>query len=218
MTSREVPQEVTNAEVQSILTKLRDPRGFNKPVLMVNILAAMQGRNGGYPLNLYHPTLDAQQVFDDAQEESLTRLGYTRNYVHRHYPKALYRRNYTQAGTGYKFQDSEFIESITVKSQLEEDQKRSQPTPRMCSDWAYHPDELPQVPTEEDEDLVVKAANLAEDKRRLEARIKALEAGNGTSPAEELVATNQENPEQDQAAGGDDWPPPESRKGRKSKV
>ena len=112
-------QAATQSEVEQIIKDLiNDPNTSTAIQLGVDILEMERGKNGGYPRDLYHPHLDPVRVTNRAQEQALAAKGYARNYVHKHYPKMLYRRSSDPRWTEFGGIESRTIKSETAEKSL----------------------------------------------------------------------------------------------------
>lgn len=84
----------SDADAQELLRKIRsDPRGENPRVLAINQLLQMQAKNGGYPVHMYHETLNAVVVNDEKEEEAMSQAGFRKQYKFKQYPRYMFRRN-----------------------------------------------------------------------------------------------------------------------------
>lgn len=79
--------------VKQIMNSLRPPTAGNPRILAIDQAPLIKAKNGGYPLFMYHPTLDPQYVTREDQQLELEKLGYGTVYIPRQYPKMLMRRN-----------------------------------------------------------------------------------------------------------------------------
>lgn len=107
----------TNQDVKELLTRIRqDPKTSNPRVLGINQLSQMKAKNGGYPQDMHHDTMEPVQVHSEKEEMALAQIGFRREYKHRDYPKFMFRRN-----AHPKYQKSEEekkrINSLTMEAQ-----------------------------------------------------------------------------------------------------
>lgn len=155
----------TMEDVRKLLATLTDPRE-NEPVLAINQLAAMRAVQGGYPVDMYHPTLDAIQALNRAQEKALTEQGYGRQYIPKQYPRMLYRRNMHPRFAALLDDATkrpvtvDYVESRTVLSRDEEDAIKGDRIPEGCGPWSRTLGEIEPLPADPIEAPSVKIARL----------------------------------------------------------
>lgn len=182
MDQSDIDRQHQQAQVHEILKALDDPRATNRPVLQYQITEAQKMRNGGFPVHLYHETLDPVMAFTDQQKARLTALGYVEHYIVRRFPKAKYRRN-----TNPKFsaldvkgvtdpQKLHFVETIQVASPAVEKDLLSKPIPYGCSQWVDNPADLEPLPEgqEDPKTLIARLeGQLAEAQRAAGVKVQA---------------------------------------------
>jgi hypothetical protein len=91
-------QQTLNTEgVQALLRDIRATAGRKNPeVRGINIHNQILAKNNGFPKFLYPPADSNNEpvfVLKQEEEDALVARGYTREYTHREFPKAIYRRN-----------------------------------------------------------------------------------------------------------------------------
>ena len=167
---------LSNKEVQDLLRKLREPTTDNEPVLAINQWATQVAQAGGYPLNMYHESLEPVQVLDRAQEAEMAKLGFTRYYIYRDYPRMLYRRNQharfaPQIDPATKQTTNlPWVEMRTVQNRAEEDALEAERAPAGCGPWKRKLDDIDPLPAEPVEAPSVKIARLEGELAALRAR------------------------------------------------
>jgi hypothetical protein len=143
-------------DVHDLIKQVRsDPRINNKPVLAINVAMAQQAKNNGFPVHMYHQTLDPILVLNAEEREALEGVGYGTNYIPKSYPKALYRRNMDP-----KFEADGFIESRTVATAEKEQELRKMRKPAGAGEWAHKITEIEELPDAPTEDPAVTIARL----------------------------------------------------------
>lgn len=165
----------TMKDVYELLRLPPDPTKDNEPILVINQMEQQRLQAGGYPLNLYHETLEPQTVTNRSQEQRLMSLGYQRNYIPRDYPKWLYRRNQQpqfapQLDLATKRPLNEpWIESRLVASKDAEEALKKEHAPPGCGPWVRSIDDIEPLPPEPVEAPAVRIA-------RQEGELAALRA------------------------------------------
>lgn len=149
-------------EIQETLRSLQNPKVNNKPVLGVNVLEHQRARNGGYPLHMYHESLDPVAVLNEDQEQAMAERGYVRHYVRREYPKWKFRRNLDP-----KFQGDDYVEARLVRSREAEQDLLKHRGPQGCGPWVNSALDIEPLPDSMHEPAEVKIA-------RLEGELQAL--------------------------------------------
>jgi hypothetical protein len=149
--------ETQEQKAARILRELaNEPRNSSDPILGVNVQEMQRAKNGGYPRDLYHQTLQPVQVMNRSQEMAMAGMGYVRNYIHRHYPKFMYCRNMAK-----KFEASGFVEERLVHNEAQEHQLLNQKW--RCSIGEL---EAPDAPPSEDPKITIA---------RLQGQIESLQ-------------------------------------------
>ena len=144
----------TMKDVYELLRLPPDPTKDNEPILVINQMEQQRLQAGGYPLNLYHETLEPQTVTNRSQEQRLMSLGYQRHYIPHEYPKWFYRRNQApqfgpQLDLATKRLIAEpWIESRLVTSRDKEDELKKERVPAGCGPWVGTPDDIEPLPPE----------------------------------------------------------------------
>jgi hypothetical protein len=140
------------------------PKANNDSVLAINQLNQMRAQNGGYPLDMYHATMDPIQVLNRDQETLLASKGFTRNFIPHNYPKHMYRRNMEarygpqkNTATGMLLAEP-FVETRLVKSETEEKTLLVTKVPKGCGPWFGSITEIDPIPEGPDEDAELTAA------------------------------------------------------------
>ena len=165
-------QQTLNAEgVQALLRDIRATAGRGNPeVRSINIYNQMLAKNNGFPKFLYPPAESAApepvQVMKQEEEDALVARGYTREYAHREFPKAIYRRNLHPKFAGL-LEDGEspdpavhpYVESRIVKSAEQLEALKKQKTGSTLGPWVLHVTDIDPLP-EEDGDPAVTVAKL----------------------------------------------------------
>lgn len=137
--------------VRRIMQELVSAPGTNnEPDLAINQLRQMVARNKGFPCHLYHPVLDPVVVINSAQKKALMAQGYVENYIHKDYPRMLFKRNMDP-----KFEVEEFIEKRVVKDAVAE-------KTLLAQGWANSPADCEPLAPEAEEDPKVTIARLQE--------------------------------------------------------
>ena len=128
-------------DVERILADLSKGDNTNPPVLGINLRTMMRAKQNGFPLEMHHATLEPVLAMTEKQQEKLREMGYVTNYIPRHYPKAIYRRNIDpkfaikrDLATGEP-QNTEFVESRVVRDEKQHEALKKQPVPRGCGPW-----------------------------------------------------------------------------------
>jgi hypothetical protein len=112
--------------VQSIMSSLKPPKAGNPRILVIDQAPLIKAKNGGYPIWLYHHTLEAQYVTREDQQLELEKMGYTTTYIPHLYPRTMFRRNMDpkydaklDVPTGL-YQGNAFVEERIVKDEAHE--------------------------------------------------------------------------------------------------
>jgi hypothetical protein len=128
-------------DVEGILRDLSKGERGNPPVLALNNRNLMKARNNGYPLEMYHETLEPVFALNEAQSEKLMAVGYVTHYIPRHYPKVIFRRNEDpkfalrlDPATGEPL-NHEYVEERVVKTAQQHQQLHKEKSPRGCGKW-----------------------------------------------------------------------------------
>lgn len=167
---------LSNKEVQDLLKKLREPLTDNEPVLAINQRATQIAQGGGFPLDMYHETLEPQQALDRAQEAKLVELGFTRYYIHRDYPRMMYRRNQNQRFAPVidpatkQTINTPWIEMRTVRSKDEQHALEAERAPAGCGPWMTSAGDIEALPADPVEAPSVKIARLEGELAALRTR------------------------------------------------
>jgi hypothetical protein len=80
-------------DVEAILRDLSKGERSNPPVLALNNRNLMKARNNGYPMEMYHETMEPVFALSEAQSGKLMALGFVTHYIPRQYPKFIFRHN-----------------------------------------------------------------------------------------------------------------------------
>lgn len=143
-------------EVRALIHKVRSTPGINnKPVLAVNVLEGQRSKNGGYPLHMYHESLDPVLALSEDEEQAVAEVGYGRHYIPKSYPKYLFRRNMDA-----KFKASDFIEEMVVRDAAAEKALLKKRAPANCGDWVEAAQEIEALPDAPTEDPAITIARL----------------------------------------------------------
>jgi hypothetical protein len=141
-------------DVEAILRDLGKGERSNPPVLALNNRNLMKARNNGYPMEMYHETLEPVFALNEAQTEKLMAAGYVTHYIPRHYPKVVFRHNpdpkfalRRDPATGEPV-NHEYVEERVVKTPQQLAELRKLKIPRGCGPWVERLDDI----TEKTED------------------------------------------------------------------
>jgi hypothetical protein len=128
-------------DVEAILRDLSKGERSNPPVLALNNRNLIKARNNGYPLEMYHETLEPVFALNEAQSEKLMSVGYVTHYIARQYPKAVFRHNpdpkfalRRDPATGEPL-NHEFVEERFVKTEAHHEALKKEPVPKGCGPW-----------------------------------------------------------------------------------
>jgi hypothetical protein len=146
----------TMKDVEGILRDLSKGERGNPPVLALNNRNLMKARNNGYPMEMYHETLEPALVINEAQQEKLGQMGYVTHYIPRAYPKGLFRRNMDP-----KFalkpdpatkepQGEPFVEHRVAKSKAHHEALLKERVPKGCGPWVERITDIEPLPDEPD--------------------------------------------------------------------
>jgi len=136
-------------EIDDELSDLVNTKGTTDSIPLAHDINEMQRlKNKGFPLHMYHATLEPRSAINDAQKQLLIGKGYGLNYKHKDYPCMIYRRNMQ-----LKFKADSFVESRKVETKEERTK---------LSDWVNSPAELESLPDAPIEDPRVIIARLEE--------------------------------------------------------
>lgn len=153
-----------NAEVEKVLAKFAQKGITNKPVLAVNLLRMQQLRNDGFPLHMYHETLQPQIVQNESQREALVDMGYGERYIRHNWPAFLFRRNMDKKfdlPNPSKGDPGDFIEARVFKSQADLDAESGKRAPKTAvGGWVPKVTMLPAIEDGPSEDPKVTIARL----------------------------------------------------------
>jgi hypothetical protein len=149
----------TDRDVTQLLEQIRrDPRTDNPRVLWINQNAQMKAKNGGYPIDMHHETYLPVQVFNEKEEDAMSQVGYRREYKHKDFPCAIYRRNghpkfhksteerqriacltiEAQRLEMATDNEGDYIETVTVKNQGELDKFMAQKPNKAAKIGSWH--------------------------------------------------------------------------------
>lgn len=162
--------------VKQIMSSLKPPKGGNPRVLAIDQIPIMKAKTGGFPKDMYHPTLPPQLAIREDQQEELEKLGYSTTYIPRSYPKMLYRRNMDpkfdgkpDMGTGVPT-EPEFLEMRVANDEAHEKRIRSERAPHKIDretgkpyhvgPWVTKLSEVEDMPEGPSEDPQVTIARL----------------------------------------------------------
>jgi hypothetical protein len=128
-------------DVEAILRDLSKGERGNPPVLALNNRNLMKARNNGYPMEMYHETLEPVFAMNEAQSEKLMAVGYVTHYIPRQYPKAVFRHNpdpkfavRRDPATGEPL-NHEYVEERVVKTPQQLAALHKEKIPRGCGPW-----------------------------------------------------------------------------------
>lgn len=161
-------QTMSQSEADAFLRDARMAPNTKSPrVLGINQLPLMRARNNGYPVDMYHPTLEMRQALKEEEELTLANMGYRRAYIEKRYPKALFRRNMAakfepkfDAPTGIQLNNS-FVEEITCRDEKHERELRLMKTrPGQVSEWFERITDIPELEDGPAEDPKITIAHL----------------------------------------------------------
>ena len=136
-------------EIDDELRDLVNTKGTTDSIPLAHDINEMQRlKNKGFPLHMYHATLEPRIAINDAQKQLLAGKGYGLNYKHKDFPCMVFRRNME-----LKFKADSFVEARTVATEAER---------AKLSDWVDSPAELEALPDAPIEDPRVIIARLEE--------------------------------------------------------
>jgi hypothetical protein len=128
-------------DVEGILRDLSKGERGNPPVLALNNRNLMKARNNGYPMEMYHETLEPVFALNEAQSEKLGEMGYVSHYIPRAYPKQLFRHNpdpkfalRRDPATGEPL-NHQYVEERTVKTAKHHQELLKAPVPKGGGPW-----------------------------------------------------------------------------------
>jgi hypothetical protein len=128
-------------DVEDILRDLGKGERSNPPVLALNNRNLMKARNNGYPMEMYHETMEPVLALNERQTEKLMSMGFVTHYIPRHYPKVVFRHNpdpkfalRRDPATGEPV-NHEFVEERFVKTAAHHDALRNERVPKGCGPW-----------------------------------------------------------------------------------
>jgi hypothetical protein len=153
-------------DVEAILRDLSKGERGNPPVLALNNRNLMKARNNGYPMEMYHETLEPVFALNEAQTEKLMSMGYVTHYIPRHYPKAIFRHNpdpkfalRRDPATGEPL-NHEFVEERFVKTAALHGALKKEQAPKGCGPWVEKLTDI-QAPPNRPEDGPAKGLKRA---------------------------------------------------------
>lgn len=172
----------TNKEINELIASLtKDPDASNDIALGTDIIEMERAKNGGYPRNMYHQSLQPVIVTNRSQESAVSARGYVRNYIHQEFPRMLHRRN-----PDVKFKASDYVESRTVIDDNAMAALMKSRTPEGCSEWGWTAADLPEivVDSKEAQSLMIAKlqGQLEELRKNQEAQNEAPKRGPGRPP------------------------------------
>ncbi|HEY6345667.1 MAG TPA: hypothetical protein VIY49_29560 [Bryobacteraceae bacterium] len=139
-------------DVEAILRDLSKGERSNPPVLALNNRNLMKARNNGYPMEMYHETLEPVFALNEAQSEKLMAVGYVTHYIPRHYPKAIFRHNpdpkfalRRDPATGEPL-NHEFVEERFVKTAVQHGALKEERVPKGCGPWVEKLTDIEDLP------------------------------------------------------------------------
>lgn len=145
-------------DVQAILADLSKGERGNPPVLALNNRNLMKARNNGYPMEMYHETLEPVFSLTAHQTENLMAIGYVTHYVRRDYPRYIFRYNSDpkfairrDPATGEP-RNHEHVEERLVKTQQHHQELLKAKVPKGCGPWVEKLTGVEPLP-EPDEDV-----------------------------------------------------------------
>lgn len=171
-------QTLNQVEVDRFLQEARDSRSRENPrVLAINQIAMMKAKRNGYPVDMYHDSFDMRQAFKPEEEQTLSEMGYRREYIAKQYPKTLHRRNMDakfeptfEEGSGLQLTNS-FVQSTTVTSEKHEKEIRAIKPKAGQSIWYETLAELPPVEDGPSEDPAITIARQEGELAGLKAKL-----------------------------------------------
>ena len=130
-------------DVQAILADLSKGDSTNPPVLGLNLRNLMKARNNGFPMEMYHETLEPIFAINEKQAEKLGQMGYVTHYIPRQFPKWIFRFNsdpkfalqLDPATRQPRVGSIEWVEQRLVKTQTQLDALKKERIPRNCGPW-----------------------------------------------------------------------------------
>lgn len=160
-------QTMSMREVDQFLTEARMAPNTKSPrILGINQIPIMRARSNGYPIWLYHETLEARQAFKEEEEQALVVLGYRREYIAKAYPKTLFRRNMDarfeprfDKATGIQ-ENHSFVEERCARDAKQEKELRLMKPKNGQSDWVEKLADLPELADGPTENPMVTIARL----------------------------------------------------------
>lgn len=160
-------QTMSQQECDNFLRDARMAPTTKSPrILGINQIPLMRAKNNGYPVDMYHPTLEMRQALKEEEEAALAEMGYQRQYIPKEYPKALFRRNMDakfepqfDAATNQQTNHS-FVEERTARNADEEKALRKMKPKHGQSEWFEKITDLPELDDGPTEDPAVTIANL----------------------------------------------------------
>lgn len=149
-------------EIDALMNELRNGEQSTEPLLAIHQIDIMRGKNKGFPMHMYHPTLEPRVVINTAQRDALLKAGYSLTYTKQEFPMMIFRRN-----TEPRFAP-DFVETRTVPSKQVLDSLINQRHPANCGPWVDTPANIEPIADGPSEDPAVTIA-------RLEGQLAALQ-------------------------------------------
>lgn len=128
-------------DVEAILRDLSKGERGNPPVLALNNRNLMKARNNGFPLEMYHETLEPLFAMNEAQSQKLMALGYVTHYIPQPYPKAIFRYNpdpkfaLRRDPATHEPLNQEHVEERFVKTATQLEALKKAQVPKGCGPW-----------------------------------------------------------------------------------
>lgn len=168
-------QQTTMRDVEDVLAKYHnDSRVTKEPVLMSEILEMERLKNKGFPKWMHHAGLPSVEVTNKDQERGLMEKGYQVSYIHKEYPKFIFRRNTESTvipacmianvlipeRVAFKFAAPDHIEERQIKNPAEEAKYRDMEVEQGCTGWFDLVADIPKKKRANEEDPAVTIARL----------------------------------------------------------
>lgn len=170
-------QTLDQRAVDQFLRDARDSTSNENPqVLAINQIQMMKAKRNGYPKDMYHETFEMRQAFKPEEEQALAQLGYQLQYIPKHYPKVLFRRNmdakYEPEFEGDMQLTNAFVQSITVRDEKHEKEVRAMKAKAGQSIWYETLGELPAIEDGPTEDPAITIARLEGERDGLRNKLE----------------------------------------------
>lgn len=185
-------QTMSQRECDQFLQEARMAPTTKSPrVLGINQIPLMRAKNNGYPVDMFHESLEMRQAMREEEEMALANMGYQRQYIPKEYPKALFRRNMApkyepQFDPSTNLQtNNAFVEEVVCRDPKQEKTLRLMKVGPGLSEWFEKITDIPELEDGPTEDPKVTIARMEGQIAGLQSEV---EKGKGKKKGEPVAA------------------------------